>query len=247
MWRANRKDFTMKHARWPPIDEFLCQKPLLGHHDFQLMGVQSVRISGFIYFLFTHCCATGRKKETSSFWNFMLHRFPKCHRRAQLDPLGGAQATLRSNGVRACFTGDKCISGALKPVFFSSAWIIKEVTSLNWNHNVVTWSMELQSKKCEISPTLKYYLGGLHLRVNFERWSADIMRGPVRLQNYLEQSYLLKTTTSMLGLGSQELVLKALGKKKHPEQTFACFLSPNEFCIYNFFQLERHAAVGLLP
>lgn len=72
MWRANRKDFTMKHARWPPIDEFLCQKPLLGHHDFQLMGVQSVRISGFIYFLFTHCCATGRKKETSSFWNFML-------------------------------------------------------------------------------------------------------------------------------------------------------------------------------
>jgi hypothetical protein len=107
--------------------------------------------------------------------------------------------------------------------------------------------MELQSKKCEISPTLKYYLGGLHLRVNFERWSADIMRGPVRLQNYLEQSYLLKTTTSMLGLGSQELVLKALGKKKHPEQTFACFLSPNEFCIYNFFQLERHAAVGLLP
>lgn len=179
MWRANRKDFTMKHARWPPIDEFLCQKPLLGHHDFQLMGVQSVRDSGFIYFLFTHCCATGRKKETSSFWNFMPHGFPKCHRRAQLDPLGGAQATLRSKGVRACFTGDKFISGALKPVFFSSAWIIKEVTSLNWNHNVVTWSMELQSKKCEISPTLKYYLGGPHLRVNFERWSADIMRGLV--------------------------------------------------------------------
>ena len=126
----------MERARCPPIIEFLYQKPLLGHHDFQLVEGCSVCLRFWLYHALSILSLYRLLRNRNEERNFMLHRFPKCHRGAQFAPLGGAQATLHSNGVRACFTGDKSLSGALNPLFFPSAWTIKGITSLKaWNQN----------------------------------------------------------------------------------------------------------------
>ena len=106
--------------------------------------------------------------------------------------------------------------------------------------------MELQSKKCEISPTLKYYLGGPHLGLISNDGLLILWGDPCQTTKLPGTTVFTQTTTSMLGLGSQNWYWKH-SQKKTSRANICLLPGPNEFCIYNFFQLERHAAVGLLP